>query len=106
MRHKVVLHQDAEHDLSEIAEWIADKAGVSVALRYAARIRAYCNRFDLFPERGTRRDDLFPGLRTTGFERRITVVFTVTQTEIVILRLLYGGRDIDRIFSGADDDPH
>ena len=35
-------------------------------------------------------DGLF---RTVGFERRITVAFTVTDDSVVILRLFYGGRD-------------
>jgi toxin ParE1/3/4 len=38
-------------------------------------------------------DDLAPGLRVTGFERRVTILFTVTVEEVVILRVFYGGVD-------------
>src|ERR1051326_6309833 len=47
-------------------------------------------------ERGTRRDDLRPGLRVAGFERRITIAFHVDAETLVIDRILYGGRDIHR----------
>jgi toxin ParE1/3/4 len=50
----------------------------------------------VFPERGTRRDDIRPGLRTMGFERRATIIFQVSEAAVVIVRVLYGGRDADR----------
>ena len=48
-----------------------------------------------FPERGTRRDDLGSGLRTVGFERRATIVFRVEKDAVDIVRILYGGRDLE-----------
>ncbi len=33
------------------------------------------------------------GLRIVGFERRVTVAFTVSEDRVTILRLFYGGRD-------------
>ena len=44
-------------------------------------------------ERGHRRDDVRPGLRIIGFERRVTVAFTVSETHVVILRRFYSGWD-------------
>ena len=102
MSRRVVFGRRALDDLREVARWIAANAGLRTAARYVARLRVYCERFDEFSERGTRRDDLRPGLRTIGFERRVTVVFAVFETEVVILRLLYGGRDIDAAL--AEDD--
>lgn len=40
---------------------------------------------ETFPERGARRDDIRPGLRTMGFERRATIVFQVNKAEVVIV---------------------
>jgi toxin ParE1/3/4 len=57
-------------------------------------LRDYCLALADFPERGTRRDDLRTGLRTIGYRRRILLAFTVTEDEVVILRVLYGGRDL------------
>jgi toxin ParE1/3/4 len=43
-----------------------------------------------FPERGTRRDDILPGLRTIGFERRATIAFRVLKTRVEIVSLPMG----------------
>ena len=48
-----------------------------------------------FPERGTRRDDIRPGLRVIGFERRATIVFQVLEDEVIIVRVFYGGQDYE-----------
>jgi len=36
-----------------------------------------------------------PGLRIVGFERRVSVAFVVEEDEVVILRLLYAGRQFE-----------
>jgi toxin ParE1/3/4 len=51
---------------------------------------------ETFPKRGTQRDDIRRGLRTIGFERRATIVFQVTNKEVVIVRIFYGGQDFER----------
>lgn len=48
---------------------------------------------ETFPERGTRRDDLAPGLRTVGFERRVTIAFRVLPDAVEIVAIAYAGRD-------------
>jgi toxin ParE1/3/4 len=48
-----------------------------------------------FSERGTRRDDLGRGLRTIGFERRVTIAFRVVRTRVEIVTIAYGGRDFE-----------
>lgn len=60
------------------------------------RIIDFCLRLETFPRRGTQRDDVLPGLRTVGFERRITIAFTVTVTAaaVVIEGIFYGGQDL------------
>lgn len=95
MRREVILDAGALQDLETLFDWIADRAGPHRAEAYTSRLRAYCESFDLFPMRGIRRDDLKPGVRLIGFERRVTIAFTVTDKEVAILRILYGGRDID-----------
>jgi toxin ParE1/3/4 len=94
---RVFLAPGARRDLEGIFRWIADAAGVESAHRYCARLESYCRRFDVFPNRGTRRDDLKPGLRLVGFERRVTILFEVADDRVIILRLLYGGRDIEGV---------
>jgi toxin ParE1/3/4 len=55
-----------------------------------------------FPERGTRRDDLRSGLRTTTYRRRVTIAYHITDTQVVIGRVLYRGRNLPTLF-GEDD---
>ncbi len=48
-------------------------------------------------ERGTRRDDIRPGMRVVGFKRRVTIAFHVEADTVVIERILYGGRNVEHI---------
>jgi toxin ParE1/3/4 len=92
-RRTVVFAPEARHDLLELGDWIAERAGAETAFNYIARLEAYCLGFEVSAERGQRRDDIRPGLRITGFERRVTVAFTVSEAEVTILGLYYGGRN-------------
>lgn len=104
MTRKVVFEPDAQADLDELYAWIADRADVPTAERYMQRIRRPCERLSVFSERGTKRDDIAPGLRTFGIERRVTVAFKVYEDRVSIIRVLYGGRDIDAILGEHDLD--
>ena len=104
MKFSVSFRPEAETDLFHLYDYIADEAGPAVAGGYMDRIEAACMALATFPERGTRRDDIRPGLRTLGFERRATIIFQVTGQEVLIVRVLYGGRDTDSILHGLRDD--
>jgi toxin ParE1/3/4 len=103
MSRQVVFEPSAQADLDELYDWIVERADVVTAERYMRRVRTPCERLDLFPERGTRRDDLAPGLRTFGIERRVTIAFKVYPDRVSIIRVLYGGRNIDAILRDAGD---
>ena len=62
-------------------------------------IRNFCDSFVTFPHRGTKRDDLRAGLRLIGFERRVTIAFSVEGDTVVIVRIFYAGRDVDVLAS-------
>lgn len=94
MAYRVRLRPEAADDLRAIYTYIRDQASPDVARRYVGRITAYLQGFDVFPERGTRRDDISPGLRIVGFERRVTIAFVVEQDEVIVLNILYGGREL------------
>jgi len=93
--YRLVFSPEAQTDLTEIYDYIADRAGRGRAMAYLDRVERFCADFVEFPLRGTRRDDLRHGLRTIGFERRITIAFHVVPDTITIDRIFYGGRDID-----------
>lgn len=96
--YRVVFSPDARADLIGLYSFIAVRAGRERAKGYVDRVRNYCRGFAEFPERGTRRDDLLPGLRIVGFERRLSIAFHVDSDRVVFDRFLYGGRDLDEIF--------
>jgi toxin ParE1/3/4 len=79
---------------------VTGESGARVADAYLTRIETAVHALGEFPHRGTRHDELGPGFRTIGFERRVTIVFRVLSVEVEILHVLYGGRDLD---SAVDD---
>jgi toxin ParE1/3/4 len=87
----VVFAPEAEADLVWIYDTIASAADPATAFRYIERIDQACSRLDLGSERGTKRNDIRNGLRIIGFERRVTIAFTVTAERVEILRVFYGG---------------
>lgn len=92
-RRTVILSPEARADLLSLYEWIADAASPDIALGYIDRLEAYVRGFDIASERGTLHDDIRPGLRTVGFERRVTIAFTVTEEQAIILGFYYGGQN-------------
>ncbi len=89
----VVYAPRARADIARIYSWISDRAGTTTALRYVHRIRSTCLSLERVAERGTRRDEIRAGLRTIGFQRRVTIAFTVGPTEVMIQRVFYGGQN-------------
>ncbi len=96
-RRDVIFSPEARNDLLNLYDRIAAKAGPEIAIGYIERIEAFCHGFDLASERGQLRGDIRPGLRIVGFERRITIAFSVDEERVTILRLFYGGRDWEEL---------
>lgn len=65
---------------------------------YLDRVEAFLRSLSFGSERGTRRDDVRPGLRTVGFERRLTVAFVVDDNSVTVLRVFGAGRDWESSF--------
>jgi toxin ParE1/3/4 len=103
MARRAILRPAARRDLAELYTYIRDERGdPEIAVGYVRRIRTFCESLATFPERGTRRDDIRPGVRIVGFERRAVVAFSVTPETIVIARIFYGGRDYEALL-GAEE---
>jgi toxin ParE1/3/4 len=66
----VIFTPLAERHLDRLHQYIASHASEDRADEYVGRIVDFCKSLTTFPLRGTPRDDLLPGLRVTGFERR------------------------------------
>jgi toxin ParE1/3/4 len=101
VKYRIEFAPEARDDLRQLYSYIADHTGPGRAMAYIDRIEAYCRGFAEFPERGIRRDDLFPGLRIVGFEQRMSIAFGVSAGVVTFYRFLYGGRDLS-ILMGDD----
>jgi toxin ParE1/3/4 len=95
---RVEFSPEALGDLIDLYDYIAVRDGAERAIGYIERIEDCCRSLSVFPDRGIRRDDLRPGLRILGFERRAVIALHVTTDTVMILRILYGGRDLETVF--------
>lgn len=98
---RVIFTPLAERQLDKLHSYITDHAGEARADGYIGRIIDFCNGFTTFPERGTRRDDLLPGLRVIGFERRVTIAFVITTGAVLVEGIYYGGQDFETAVRGG-----
>ena len=82
----------AEH----IERWTEDRA---LADRTVDAIRAFAKSLAAMPHRGTKRDDLRPGLRIVAFKTRTAFAIEIDdETKVVtVLRVLYGGQDYEAV---------
>ena len=99
MTHEVRFSLLARGDLTGIFDYIAECAGFDIADGYITRIESACFKLTLFPGRGTRRDELGPGLHTVAFERRAIIAYSIIDATVTIERVLYGGRDVRAAFA-------
>lgn len=92
IRRVVVFSPEARDDLLALYDWIANEASPETAVSYIGRVERFISGFETAAERGTRRDNIRPGLRTIGFERRLTIAFIVGE-RVTILRVFYAGHE-------------
>jgi toxin ParE1/3/4 len=101
-RRKVLFSDGFFVDLEGIHNQIAFLAWLTIAHAYIDRIETFCDGFDLASERGTRRDDLLPGLRVIGFEKRVSLLVRVMEDHVLFTRAFYGGQDWEAAFREDD----
>jgi toxin ParE1/3/4 len=98
---RVKFRPAAEADLNGLFDHLSLEASPRVAGDYVRRVHAACVGLETFPLRGAPRDDLGPGVRLLGFERRVAIAYAVEDDEVVILGVFYGGRDFEAILRGG-----
>ncbi len=103
--YRVVFAPEAEDDLVELYGYIAEHGSPTIAARYTEAIVEYCEGLASFAHRGTRRDDIRPGLRITNYKRSAVIAFEVNESSntVVVLGVYYGGRDYESAL-GSDDE--
>jgi len=95
MPYRVIYSKRAMSDLINIERYISDTGSPASAQAYVKAIVAKCDGLAAAPHQGARRDHLLPGLRTTGFRRRVTIAFRITREVVLIAGIFYAGRNIE-----------
>jgi plasmid stabilization system protein ParE len=98
----VAFAPEAEDDLVELFEYIAEQGSPDAAARYTEAIVAYCEGLASFPHRGTKREDIRQGLRITNYRGRAVIAFSVDDgaKTVAVLGVFYGGRDYESELGG------
>jgi len=93
--YEVLFRPRARKNLVSLYRYIAKESSPEIAAGYVARIEKACLALATLPQRGTAIPSHLPGLRTMGFERRVTILFLVGEVQVEILRVYYGGQDME-----------
>ena len=104
MRYRVVFTPEAEEQLAVLYGYIAAAASTDIALRYTEAIVIYCESLCDFPHRGTKRDDVRPGLRITNYKKRAIIAFDVSAELVSIIGVFYGGQDYETVLQDDIED--
>ncbi len=97
MSHRVVFSPEALEQLVALFQYIAQASSPDVANGYTEAIVTYCESLATFPLRGTKRDDVRPGLRITHYKKRTVIAFAVDEVQVAIIGIFYGGQDYETI---------
>ena len=99
----VIVTQEAEQQLDSLYRYIARQSYQDRAASYIDRILEFCQGLSTFPQRGTRRDDLKPGLRIIPFDKRVNIAFLLTDQAVIIAGIYYAGRDYEADYARSED---
>lgn len=84
--------------------YVATAASPEIAERYTDAIITHCDDLRTFPNRGTCRDDVRPGLRITNYKKRAVIAFAVNADLVSIIGIYYGGQDYEAALHFDPDD--
>ena len=99
MPYTVVFTPEAEAQLVDLYVYIAAEASPEIAARFTDGIVTYCESLSTFPDRGTLRDDIRPGLRITSYRKRVAIAFHVSGERVNVVGIFYGGQDYDAVLT-------
>lgn len=100
----VVLSPAAEEQLATLFNHIADVASVTIAERYVEDILKTCAALEIFPQRGTPRNDIRPGMRITHHKGRAIIAYYVRPDRVAVVGIFYGGQDYETMLQAEIDE--
>lgn len=97
-KYELVWSPESEQDLLDIWAYSARTWSLEVADNRLEVINASCERLSQWPFSGRARDELRKGLRSVVVRPHV-VFYRVRDTNVDIVRVLDGRRDLDAIFA-------
>jgi toxin ParE1/3/4 len=88
--------------LRNIEEYMVDHDRSDASIdRYRSTVFDTCEKFATFPNRGSRHDDVMPGLRTWNIEGETILAYVVEDAAFAVtfVGITYGGQNWMEIFS-------
>ena len=104
MRYSVMFTPEALEQLEALYRYVSAAASPEIAQRYTSAIVMYREGLHTFPHRGTRREDVRPGLRVTNYKKRAVIAFDVDAELVSIIGVFYGGQDFETVLQSDLDD--
>jgi plasmid stabilization system protein ParE len=95
MNYRVIYSPEAEAQLVALYFYISAAASPEIAAKYTEDIVRQCEDLATFPLRGTVREEIRPGLRTVGYKKRVTIAFDVTESQVTVHGIFYGGQNFE-----------
>jgi toxin ParE1/3/4 len=96
MKYEVTIRLEAEQDLADIYDYIAERNPIA-AMRFVDGIRELAMSLVEMPRRGKPLRDFGPDTRMLVFRGRAIVVYRVLGETVDVTRVFYGGRDYQSI---------
>ena len=90
------ISTEAENDLLDTWLYIAEDQPIN-ADRYLDKLQEKAQKLAEFPDLGRDRPELAEGLKSFPVDR-YNLYYTVTETKLILVRVLPGDRDITAIF--------
>ena len=96
MVYTVIFSPAAQSHLISLYRYIKESsASVAVVSKYIDAVVDYCEGLSAFPHRGTKRDDIHPGLRIVNYKKTCVIAIQVVNDKVFIHGFFYGGQDYE-----------
>lgn len=98
MSYRIIFTPEAENQLADIYNFIADDSPLAAAA-FTNAIVDFISGFEIFPHRGDARNDIRRGLRVTNYRKSTVIAFSVDDAslEVSIAGIFYGGQDYENV---------
>lgn len=100
---RIIRRERAIQDLLELWSYITLESDESRADAFIARIEHRLQQLSDFPQSGRQRNELRLGLRSVPVGRYV-VFYVPLRDGIEVVRVLYGGRDLETLFTEQQND--